>query len=318
MTCPDTSPSSASAITALTASQQPDPGDFYRAACSRRGLHFDASLQLWLAGEPATVRRLLDHPGLGVRPPDEAVPRALQGRPFGTVFGRWLRMRDDAGHAGEKAALRLALAAWPREQVHAHAEAASRLAAQGGPRHWQWASLPCTLAGLLGLRLPDLAAQRQLLQGLAHWAAALKPQADAAALDAADAAVASLAALDAQQLALLWQSYEAGAGLLGNAWCAGTAPEHIAPPIHHTRRFALHDLHVAGCTLPRGACVLLMLVAEPPLGWGHGRHQCPGRDLALEVARIAWRHAPADLPPTPPPFLPLPNARIPLLPELPC
>jgi len=305
-------------IHALNAAHHAEPWAFYRAACARPGLHFDTASAQWMAADAATARALLAHPGLGVRPPDEPVPRALLGRPFGAVYARWLRMRDDAGHAAEKAALHAALACWTDAQIRRHAEAASRLAASGGPRHWQWASLPCSIAGLLGLALPDLAAQRRLLRQLASWAAALKPGATPAELDAADAAVAELgqldAQLDAQHMALLWQGYEAGAGLLGNAWLAGTAPDGQPPPVHHTRRFAQADLRLAGTTLARGACVLLLLVAEPALGFGHGQHQCPGRELAMQIASIALRHAPARPPQLAAACLPLPNIRIPELP----
>jgi len=305
-------------IDALNAAHHAEPWAFYRAACARPGLHFDAALAQWIAADAATVRALLAHPDLGVRPPNEPVPRALLGRPFGAVYARWLRMRDDAGHAAEKVALNAALARWTDAQLRQHAEAASRLAATGGPRHWQWASLPCSIAGLLGLALPDLDAQRRLLRQLASWATALKPGATPAELDAADAAAAALARLDAQldaqHLALLWQAYEAGAGLLGNAWLASTALDRQPPPVHHTRRFARTDLQIAGAALPRGACVLLLLVAEPALGYGHGRHQCPGRELALQIAGIALRHAPARPPALAAACLPLPNIRIPQLP----
>lgn len=299
---------------ALNAAYQAEPWPFYRHACARPGLHFDAALQLWIAADAPTVRALLTHPGLGVRPPGEPVPPALQGRPFGAVFRRWLRMRDDANHAAEKAALQAALARWTAAQILQHAEAASRLAATGGPRHWQWASLPCSIGGLLGLALPDLAAQRRLLGQLASWATALKPGATPAELDAADRALAAMEPLEAQQLALLWQGYEAGAGLLGNAWLAGAAAQEQAPPVHHTRRFAQADMQLAGATLPRGACVLLLLVAEPALGFGHARHQCPGRELAMRIADIALRHAPLRPAGLAAAYLPLSNIRIPALP----
>jgi len=311
-------PHHATSVHALNASHSADPQDFYRALAARAGLHFDAALQLWVAAEPATVRQLLEHAALGVRPPDEPVPRQLQGSHFGAVFAQWLRMREDAGHAAEKAALAGLLADWSDSAIEGAARRASTIAASGGPRHWQWASLPCSIAALLGLELPDLAAQRGLLAKLAAWAAALKPQADAAALAAADAACAALAPLRAQQLALLWQSYEAGAGLLGNAWLAGSAAQDPTPPIHHTRRFALQELRLLGQTLPRGAPLLLLLVADPALGYGHGRHQCPGRALALRIAALALAHAPARPAAIPPHYLPLPNARVPVLPEQPC
>ncbi|MDT9002422.1 hypothetical protein RQP53_24285 [Paucibacter sp. APW11] len=324
-------------LTLLTAAHAADPWPFYAERLQGPGLHHDPSLQLWWAGDAPTVRQLLADPRLGVRPPEAPVPPALRERPLGRLFSQWLRMRDDAAHAPEKQALQAALGAWPAERLRSEAARCCAVAASGGLAHWQWASLPCTVAALLGLTMDSLAAQQQLLGQLAGFARALKADAEPEALSAADAACEALsAALAPQDIALLWQAYEAGAALLGQAWLEARLPEALArlgplqAPVHHTRRWAHEPLQIGGQVLPAGSPVLLLLLAEPDLAWGHGAHRCPGRDLALAIAAEALRHAPAAPVPVPVPVpvpdtdtdteaagarhhWPLPNARIPVL-----
>ncbi len=298
----------------LTAAQAAEPWAFYAERLQRPGLHHDPALGLWWAGEAQTVRRWLGDPRLGVRPPDAIIPPALQTRRFGTLFGQWLRMRDDAGHAAEKQSLHQALAAWPAADILDAASRCSAIAAQAGLSHWQWASLPCTVAALLGRPMHSLALQQALLAQLDSFAQALKPAADLATLLTADATCRTLGEqLAPQQIALL-----------GQAWLDERLPEALArtgplrAPVHHTRRWTREALAHEGQILPMGSPVILLLLAEPELAWGHGAHRCPGRDLALAIAAQALRHAPA----APSPNIaqhgglrhwPLPNARIPLL-----
>ncbi len=102
------------------------------------------------------------------------------------------------------------------------------------------------------------------------------------------------------------------------------------PPTHNTRRFAAQDLTLCGQELSAGDAVLLVLAAanrDPQLnpdpdefrlhrtqrrtlGFGHGRHACPGQHLAqaiaasaievllaarpaLEAGKIAWTYRPS-------------------------
>lgn len=312
----------ASPLNLLTAAQSADPWSFYAERLHRPGLHHDPVLQLWWAGDALTVRLLLEDRRLGVRPPAAPIPPALQGRPFGALFGQWLRMRDDAEHATEKQTLQQALAAWAPQQLRQEAARCSAIAARAGLSHWQWASLPCTVAAMLGLPMGSLAAQQQLLGQLASFAKALKPEAELSALLDADTACHALSeALAPQQIALLWQAHEAGAALLGQAWLDARLPEALAQlgplqaPVHHTRRWACEPLSIGGQVLPAGSPVLLLLLADSDLAWGHGAHRCPGRDLALAIAAEALRHAPDA--PTPETqrarHWPLPNARVPML-----
>lgn len=82
------------------------------------------------------------------------------------------------------------------------------------------------------------------------------------------------------------------------------------PPVQNTRRFVAQATNVAGVTLQPGDTILLLLAAAgrderihaqpdvflldrpdgPLLGFGHGRHACPGQSLAFVIATAALRH----------------------------
>lgn len=82
------------------------------------------------------------------------------------------------------------------------------------------------------------------------------------------------------------------------------------PPVQNTRRFVARATSVAGVTLQPGDTILLLLAAagrdeqahpqpdafllERPerqlLGFGHGRHACPGQYLANAIATAAIQH----------------------------
>lgn len=303
-------------------------------------LLFDSNSHCWIAAHPALAQAALQHPHLGVRPPGQAVPSGLLGRPLGAVFALWLRMRDDAPRAAEKCAVQAALDGLAPTLVQQVAERQAGLALHLDWRHWQWACLPCSVGKLLGLKMDQAADQQGLLLKLAALALALKPEAGGEVLDRGDQAVAGLVAelqacttgplaqalqtqalelgladtpdwWQAQALALLWQGYEAGAGLLGQALLAATrsaasvpadlasctgllqAVAHSPGVIHHTRRWALRDCVLGGQPLRAGEAMLVLLAGseEAELGFGLGRHQCPGSALSLNIAAAALRQA---------------------------
>ena len=136
-----------------------------------------------------------------------------------------------------------------------------------------------------------LAAMRELLQ-----AAPENSLAASVAQEAAAAGWCNDHAILANLVGLLSQTYEASAGLLGNslvaiqqgAACAdaNALVAHVMetdPPIINTRRFAAERCQVGGVTVEAGQAILVMLGAARR-GFGHGRHACPGQQLALQIA----------------------------------
>ncbi len=136
-----------------------------------------------------------------------------------------------------------------------------------------------------------LAAMRELLQ-----AAPENSLAASVAQEAAAAGWRNDHAILANLVGLLSQTYEASAGLLGNslvaiqqgAACAdaNALVAHVMetdPPIINTRRFAAERCQVGGVTVEAGQAILVMLGAARR-GFGHGRHACPGQQLALQIA----------------------------------
>ncbi|MCH7230951.1 cytochrome P450 [Glycomyces sp. L485] len=155
----------------------------------------------------------------------------------------------------------------------------------------------------------------------------------------------------ANGIGLLSQTYDATAGLVGNT-LLGLARhdrgedlrafvEEIArhdAPIQNTRRFAHEPWSHAGQTVEAGQTILLLLAAanrDPALNpkpddfdparphpvsftFGSGRHGCPGRAVAVEITAAIVTEAeaagwtPRDLPERHP-YLPSPNARIPVI-----
>jgi hypothetical protein len=287
-------------------------------------------LGLWQSHSPALSLELLETPGLAVRPPGQPVPPHLQGSRLGTLFARWLRQRDDEGRVLPKAALSRALTDVCAADLAGHARRQAALARPGGWDHWVWASPVAAVASLLGLAMDGLPAQRCLRRQMQALAAALAGgppdaadvacEALLAALNKADARAPLQAALarhaspavwrdaedfEANRLALLWQSYEAGAALLGKALVRLTEQPALRRPgqmsawlpalvggggaVLNTQRFTRCALTWGGTALPAGAKLLLNLTGADAadIGFGAGPHRCPGQDLALGAAAAA-------------------------------
>jgi cytochrome P450 len=97
---------------------------------------------------------------------------------------------------------------------------------------------------------------------------------------------------------LLFQSYDATRGLIGNALCALAGDPALGaegavahalrydPPVHNTRRKLAADVEVAGARMAAGDVVLLVLVG---MTFGAGPHACPGDALATRIAEMAVR-----------------------------
>lgn len=351
---------------ALNAVRHPDPYPWYARLLRERPLCFDESLGLWVASGADVVREALAHPALRVRPAAEPVPRAVAGTPAGEVFGLLVRMNDGEFHTRHR----------PEVQAHAQRfdlDAVARAAAQAtddlAPR--------CSLSALCSA-VPVQAMARLLAvagdaldattEAVHHFTAGIAPGATPQALAQASAAARQLMAqgeaegLDAvrsaNRIALMQQSLDATAGLIGNALlrlqaqAADTAHADASAPAMHafvaevarwdpsvqnTRRFAAADLELGGARLRAGDSVLLVLAAanrDPALntqpdrfwparpsprtlGFGSGRHQCPGERIAITLAaaavsRLRERRGPGARAAECTGYRPLANARIPM------
>jgi cytochrome P450 len=319
----------------LDAPSHPQPYGWYGTLRATRPLFFDDVLRLWVASDPSVVRAALQHPQLRVRPPAEPVPRALLGRPTGEVFARLVRLNDGAFHARHRPEVSANAQRWSAGRVAQATEAAvADLAARCTPDALLSAIPVQAMARLLAVPDAELdatvAAVHAFTQGIAAGA-------DAATLDRADAAAVTLLAQgereglssvqSANRIALMQQSLDATAGLIGNAIAAFTGdadpPTHVAriargdPAIHNTRRFAAEDLELGVQRLRAGEGVVLLLVdADGDLGFGAGAHACPGQRIALQLATSALaslqaRNALAAFGRVVS-YRPLPNARIPV------
>ncbi len=321
-----------------------DPYPYYDSLRRGADLVFDERLKLWLAAKASVVEQVLAEPRLRVRPTHEPVPRVIAGGSAGDVFSRLVRMNEgDAAHALPKLALRDALSAVPLDAVAARTRSLARTLlprSAEGLSAWAFELPVCVVASWLGFddaQLPAVAAQ------VGRFVACLSPLSSAPQIDAAHAAAATLmeeikpliaqttghglAAQVAGQaravgwthaddivanvLGLMSQTYDATAGLVGNAIVAlllddatrrAMRPHDIPafidrvarrdPAIHNTRRFAAEDLSIAGASLKQGDAILVLLAAanrdgDRQFGFGHGRHACPGQAIATTIAAAA-------------------------------
>lgn len=351
----------------LDAVTHPDPYPYYAALARGAPLYREPALGLWVACHPDAIRAVMRHPGARVRPPDAPVPPALCPGPAATLFGRFVRMNDSAPHTRLKGLLTdftreqeplPETVAWP-DTGALTANAVDRYLA-AAPVHAQAAFLglppgvyaDCAadisafLSGLpevsAGPKTTAAHAAAERLQGRleSHLQA---PQASSALRGLREGGMrADLtpALLAANLAGLLFQSCEAGAGLLGNALVlagrrgirgavldgqAETLVDEVLrtdPPVHNTRRFLAASAEICGQRIEAGETVLLVLAAaamiEPEAHWPFGAlgHACPGAGLARRHAAAALANlvsAGADTVALAARFRyrPLPNARVP-------
>jgi cytochrome P450 len=275
-------------IRAVTA---PDPYAIYAALPV---MAFDDRLVAWVA-TGAAVPAVLASDACAVRPP---------GVPFaGELFARLARWSDGAMHRALRAEAVRCMAPHSGARVAAAAaEAAGALAGCLAPSHppaitgFCLELGPTVVAGLLGLTTSHI------ITGVAALAPCLARiqatgEASAEALAAAErlGAIAGIDDTGAAAIGLLCQSYEATAGLIGNTLVAlgrgarGPIAEVVAgtlrrdPPVHNTRRFATADVVIAGQRV-RAGDIIIAVLATAPEPFGHGRHACPGAEVATAIA----------------------------------
>ncbi|MBJ9977634.1 cytochrome P450 [Pseudomonas sp. S75] len=338
-------------LDALTAVQDHDPYPYYAGLTRDRPLAFDADLSLWVAASAETVTLCLEHAELLVRPAHEPVPQGLVGTSAGRVYGGLVRMREGTLQHALKAVIVAAFSSLDTRRLRklAYAVCRERLDEGAGYNDVQFTVPARVVASLCGFttlesaeanrliadfvqclpaaagaeqqRQASLAAERLLHLFHGHVSGAANGPLLAALLQAACAqGWPEQAALLENAVGFLSQTYDATAGLIGNAlvtlsrqggWPDGLAEqlsyvEEVArydAPIQNTRRFAARDLWILGQRLRAGDQVLVLLAAanRDPLvnahpdrfiaqrtaaqcfTFSHGRHRCPGSTLAVAI-----------------------------------
>lgn len=285
-------------------------------------LAFDAELKLWVANRAQDIRAVMENPDCVVRPPAEPVPKAIAGSSAGAIFGQLVRMSEGAAHAGPKLAISRALAAVDLAQVARRtAHFAPMLEGSEGDAITRWVfDLPTyVVADLLGIGEADLP---QVARFMGDFVRCLSPLSTPEQLAGASTAASEMMerfarsmqpadACPANRIGLLSQTHEATAGLIGNCIVAllrdpdlqarlRNDPQQAAalvrqvsrddPSVQNTRRFVARATSVAGVALQPGDAILLQLGAAGECGFGHGRHACPGQELAYTIATGALQH----------------------------
>jgi cytochrome P450 len=292
-----------------------DPYPFYAQLVAHRPLYRDDGLGLWVASSAAAVTAVLASELCRVRPPAEPVPQALLGSPAGELFGHFIRMNDGPGHCPFRGALATVLDALGPASVAEPSRRRARALVSGVSGNNEPADFAFRLSGMvLGslLGVPDEDLERTVLWNRSFVAAAT-PGASPAALAEGKEAAGHLLALFRSLLAsssagllailagaarqvgrgddtviaangigLLFQAYDATAGLIGNTLIAlaadGDLRERAAadpgllsqvvqetlrfdPPVQNTRRFVARDGTVAGEAMQEGDGILVVLAA---------------------------------------------------------
>ena len=301
----------------LSAAAHPDPYPYYAALLAYGPIYREHRLNLWVALGAEAVSEVLANPLCRVRPAAEPVPAAIAGLPAGEVFKHLVRMNDGPCHARAKPAVAACLAGLDPAQLVAIARREAIALARDavgvdrtGLDRFNVALPVRVIAQMIGLP-PDVAARCAMLIG--DFVRCLSPLSGPAEIARSNDAAAGLLAimrddlrrprhggiamhaerlqslgLDdmdavlANLIGFLSQSYEASAGLIGNALlalardpalCRRTAGndallhrviEEVArhdPPVHNTRRFLAQDGVVAGEAMKAGDQILVVLAA---------------------------------------------------------
>lgn len=311
---------SSTSLTPTSAVCHPNPYPYYQSLLAGPGWYFDTQLQCWVASQAAVVDAVFAHADCAVRPAAQPVPPALAGSSAASVFAQLIRMNEGVRHRVPKRALQQALDTLNLSVIQARSEYFSGLLARrhglpGSAALTPWMlDLPTYVMGdLLGFQEQELA---QLAFWMADFVHCLSPLSDTDQLAAASVAARALLqrframlesaapqkesflnriqaearlvgwdsqeALLANLIGLLSQTYEATAGLIGNAIVALlTQPQlqqqlraepqlaapmleevcRFDPPIQNTRRFVTQACTIAGTQLQAGDSILLLLAA---------------------------------------------------------
>ena len=370
----------------ITAATHTDPYPCYAQWRAEGGLVFHQSLNLWVASSAHAVAAVLAHPDCHVRPASEPVPKAIADGMAGKVFGQLMRMNEGERQHCPRSAIQPELQLIDAQAVETLVTARLITPGADGIQAAMFRGPVCVVATLLGF---SPAQGRIIAELTADFVACLSPLSTPAQLVVADAAAEQLSGyfvelldeqadqslllagirqrfastsapsevLIANLIGLLSQTYDATAGLIGNAVLAlmqNPSLRHDAmhigdliaevqrfdPSVQNTRRFVATPCEIEGVSLNPGDVILVLLASanrDPQLNdrpdnlcldraqrrsftFGAGRHHCPGQALALSIAIASVRQILAvnpELDHLDWQYRPSLNGRVPLFKDLP-
>jgi cytochrome P450 len=283
----------------------PDPYPYYRDLISERPFFYDETLKAWVGTGAKAVTAVLSHPACAVRPTSARVPPTLTGTTAGRIFQQLVRMNDGGKHTHLKAAVTQQTHSIPLHQLPEVSQhwAEKLLEARSAVNLNHFADdLPVyVLADLLGIPSDLTQTAVELVQ---TFALCLNPLNSSEQVGQGQAAAEDLYALVQQQtgtafydqlvektsresatanvIGLMFQSYEATAGLIGNAlqtlatypaMCealmqdSGLSKAFIRevirwnPSVQNTRRYLTSDAVIAGENMAAEDVVIVVLAA---------------------------------------------------------
>ena len=332
----------------IIAATHADPYPYYAQLRAEGGLAFHPGLNMWVASSARAVAAVLVHADCQVRPAQEPVPRAIADGMAGQVFGQLMRMNEGERQQCPRSAIAPGLDVIDTREVESLVSARLISADAVGLYNAMFRGPVCVVAALLGFT----PAQGRIISELtADFVTCLSPLSTSAQLSAAHAAAEQLSGycvelladpdnhsrllagirqrftggapqtLIANLIGLFSQTFEATAGLIGNAVLAliehpslrseSTPVEDLLaevqrfdPPVQNTRRFVAAPCEFDGVRFNAADVILVLLASanrDPQLNdnpdafllhrpnrhsftFGTGRHQCPGQRLALSIA----------------------------------
>lgn len=305
----------------VAAATHADPYPYYAALVAHRPIYRDERLGLWVASSARAVSAVLASELCLVRPPAEPVPSALLGSPAAEIFRYMVRMNDGERHHPNKQGVTAALRSLEARTILELARRWTRPLLERSrqemtyPLHKLAFHLPVyVVASLLGVSSAHLP---QIAQWMDAFVPALAPGCTPEQLQQGKEAAARLtdrfhtllaaqqaehtsslltclatemiragqenpAAISANAIGLMFQAYDATAGLLGNSmvtlarhptiYAQITASPQLLPllvaevlrydpPVQNTRRFLARSGEVAGQEMQAGEAILLVLAA---------------------------------------------------------
>jgi cytochrome P450 len=382
-------------MTPLEAVTATNPYPFYGSLLREKPLYFDEALKMWVASDARFVMDVLKESRLRVRPETERIPNALIDLRSGAVFGSLMRMTDGSRQCPLKSAAldamnddcarecsRLALSFTTTFKKDSNDRSSLDVV-----RRLMFLLPTYTIGACLGVPFNEL---DSLAVQVSAFVVGISPLATSEQRMLGDCASQTLSerlerlvdkqgqpgvllknfqaactecsidqkAVVRNLVGFLFQTYDAAAGLIGNALLLLARNEELRrriapddtllrpflwevlrfdPSVQNTRRFAAEDVRLGNSTVRAGEQVLVVLAAanrDPSrfanpdqfdlhragaaaLGFGSGKHECPGKPLAVEIACASLQTL-LTLPslfqaiPQTVTFRPSANARIPL------